>query len=213
MQKSVTINNIILQKVEHIKFLGVIIELKLSWSPHMSWINRKVSRGKATLFKARRLLKALTLVTLYYGYGYIYFTYCIVLVINIWVLRSMFRKELSSSYLAHTLPISSNLKILNIYNIYNYQVLIFMLKHKKGLLPLIVNDMLIQNNTIHSHNTRQANNINVSAFQSRLSQQTIRFTGTKLWNFMYYKLKTNSSLSSYKHSLKEYIVADGFPII
>ena len=88
-----------------------------------------------------------------------------------------------------------------------------MLKHKKRLLPSILNDIFIQNNTIHSHNTRQAKNIHVSVFNSILSQQTIRFTGTKLWNFMYSKLKTNISLSSYKHNLKEYIVASGFPII
>ena len=67
---------------------------------------------------------------------------------------------------------------------YNYQVLIFMLKHTKGLLPSIFNEMLIQNTTIHRYNTIQANNIHVSAFKRRLSQQTIRFTGTKLWNFM-----------------------------
>ena len=88
-----------------------------------------------------------------------------------------------------------------------------MLKHKTGSLPSIFNNMFIQNNTVHSQNTRQANIIHVSAFKSRLSQQTIRFTGTKLWKFMYSKLKTNNSLSSYKHSLKEYIVANGFPII
>ena len=73
--------------------------------------------------------------------------------------------------------------------------------------------MFIQNSTINSHITRQANNIHVSAFKSRLSQQTMRFTGTKIWNFMYSKLKTNISLSSYKHSLKEYIIDNVFPII
>ena len=129
------------------------------------------------------------------------------------VQKSVVRIIASPSYLAHTLPIFSNLEILNIYNIYNYQVLIFMLKHKKGLMPSIFYDIVIQNNTIHSHNTRQASNIHVSVFKSRSSQQTIRFTGTKLWNFMYSILKTNISLSSYKHTLKEYIVANGFPII
>ena len=54
----------------------------------------------------------------------------------------------SSSYLAYAVPIFSNFKILNIYNIYNYQVLIIMLKHKKGLMPSIFNDVFIQNNTI-----------------------------------------------------------------
>ena len=43
-------------------------------------------------------------------------------------------KIITVSYLAYTLPICFfNLKIPNIYTIYNFQVLIFMLKHKKGI--------------------------------------------------------------------------------
>ena len=49
----------------------------------------------------------------------------------------------------------------------------------------------MQNITIHSHNARQATNVNLLAcIISRLSQQTLRFTGTKLWNLMYFKFKT-----------------------
>ena len=43
MHKSVTINNIVLNKVETIKFLGVIIDSKLTWSNHISSIKRNVS--------------------------------------------------------------------------------------------------------------------------------------------------------------------------
>ena len=63
MHKSITISNIIFQKVGNIKLLGVIIDSKLTWSTHISFIKRKVSRGIAILCKARRLLKASTLVT------------------------------------------------------------------------------------------------------------------------------------------------------
>ena len=70
MHKSVTINNIILKKVGNIKFLGVIIDSKLTWSTHISSIKRKVglSRGITMLCKARRLLKASTLITLYHSF-------------------------------------------------------------------------------------------------------------------------------------------------
>ena len=53
-----------------------------------------------------------------------------------------------------------------------------MLKYIKGLLPSIFNDIFIQNNAIHNHIIRQANNIHVSACKSRLPQQTNRFAGT-----------------------------------
>ena len=172
----------------------------------------------AILCKARRLLKASTLITLYYKisnlFKYPYFTYCI----EVWghtcdkYMSSLFKVQKRAVRII-TYSYNVFLKLLTaiIFIIYYYHVLIFMLKHKKGLLPPIFNDMFIQNNTIHSHNTRQANNIYVSDFKNRSSQQTIKFTRTKLWNFMYYKLKTNINLSS--HRLKEYIVANGFPII
>ena len=86
MHKSVTINNIILKKVENIKFLGVIVVLKIDL----------VHPGIAILCKARRLLKASTLITLYYSFKYPYFTYCI----EVWgrtcdkYFCSKFRKEL-----------------------------------------------------------------------------------------------------------------------
>ena len=88
IHKLVIINNINLKKVENIKFLGVIIVSKIDL----------VHPGIAVLCKARRLLKASTLITLYYSFKYPYFTYCI----EVWghtcdkykVLCSEFRKEL-----------------------------------------------------------------------------------------------------------------------
>ena len=195
--------------MEDIKILSVIIDSKLTWSTHISSIERKVSRGIAILCKARRLLKASTLITLYYIFIYTYFTYCIEVCGHTCdkYMSSLFKVQkravriiTSSSYLAYTLSISSNLTIPNIYNIYLYQILMFMLKHKKNVLPTIFNDTFIHNSTLNSRNTRKANNVYVSACKSRLSQQTIRCTGTKLWNFMYSNLKTNVSVSSYKHS-------------
>ena len=153
MHKSVTINNISLKKSGNIKFLGVVIDSKLACYTHISFIKGNASGGIATciLCKARRLLKASTLITLYHSFIYPYFTYCI----KVWChtfdkyischtfdkYSSLFKVQkravriiTSSSYLAHTLPICSNNKILNIYIIYNYQLLIFMLKHKTRII-------------------------------------------------------------------------------
>ena len=88
-----------------------------------------------------------------------------------------------------------------------------MLKHDKGLLPAIFNEMFIQNSQIHSYNTRQINKMHVPACKSRLSQQTIKFTGIRLWNFMYCKLQTDISVPAYKHKLKDYFITNGFPMI
>ena len=56
MHTSVTINNIILEKVGNIKFLGGKIDSKVTCSTHISSIKRKIAI--AMLCEVRPLLKA-----------------------------------------------------------------------------------------------------------------------------------------------------------
>ena len=125
-------------------------QVRAGLGPRLLWVKRKVSRGIAILCKARRLLKASTLIPLYYSFIYPYFIYCIA----VWghtcdkFMSSLFKVQkrgvkiiTSSSYLDHTLPIfSQNLKKY-LTSIIFITVLIFMLKHKKGLLPSIFNEL------------------------------------------------------------------------
>ena len=58
------------------KFLGVIIDNKLSWKDHISFVCRKVARGIGVLIKARKVLRSESLKCLYYSFIYPYMIYC-----------------------------------------------------------------------------------------------------------------------------------------
>ena len=64
-------------RVSKTKFLGVIIDDKLSWVDHIQYAKNKISKGIGIICKARKLLNRKTLLTLYYCFVYPYITYAI----------------------------------------------------------------------------------------------------------------------------------------
>ena len=58
------------------KFLGVIIDSKLSWKEHISYVCGKVAKGIGIISKVRKYVNKSTLLELYYSFIYPYLTYC-----------------------------------------------------------------------------------------------------------------------------------------
>ena len=71
------IDNEELTQVNSAKYLGVIIDHKLNWIEHISYVKNKISKGIGIMFKARRFLTKKALLMLYHAYIYPYITYCI----------------------------------------------------------------------------------------------------------------------------------------
>ena len=66
-----------LRKVECIKYLGVILDNKLWWIQHISYVKNKISKGIGIMYKARNYINKKALLGLYHSYIYPYFIYCI----------------------------------------------------------------------------------------------------------------------------------------
>ena len=52
----VKINDSVLNRVNNMKYLGVIVDHKLKWCEHISYVKNKVSKGIGIIFKARAVL-------------------------------------------------------------------------------------------------------------------------------------------------------------
>ena len=74
---NILLNGEIIDKVNHFKFLCVIIDSHLSWMDHVQHIRKKISKGIGILYKTKDYLKSDTLLTLYYSFVYPYLIYCI----------------------------------------------------------------------------------------------------------------------------------------
>ena len=73
----VKINDSVLNRVNNMKYLGVIIDHKLKWCEHISYVKNKVSKGLGIIFKARVVFDQQCLLTLYNSFVYPYLIYCI----------------------------------------------------------------------------------------------------------------------------------------
>ena len=65
-----------IDETDHTKFLGVVIDSKLTWKHHISYITGKIAKGIGVITKARKLRDIDTLITLYYTFIYPYLCYC-----------------------------------------------------------------------------------------------------------------------------------------
>ena len=61
-------NNSIINRVTSVKYLGVIIDNKLKWDEHISYIVDKCSNGIGLIKCARNFLPIKCLVSLYYSF-------------------------------------------------------------------------------------------------------------------------------------------------
>ena len=53
---ALTINNVVLPRVAATKFLGIIIDDKLSWKPHIQSVKSKLSSVLSIMYKASKLI-------------------------------------------------------------------------------------------------------------------------------------------------------------
>ena len=186
------INNVKIDVVQKTKFLGVIIDEKLSFQEHTLYLKGKVSRGLGIMHKAKRYLNKEILMTLYYSFIYPYLHYCI----TVWgntcqsyidpllklqkrALRIIFNK----TRYAHTYELFKNSKILTVEQIYIYSVQIFSYKFHNDLLPDIFRGFFKYNHCIHTHHTRQLKLLHVPLARSVQRSRTIRIAGVKTNNY------------------------------
>ena len=62
---SVDMNGSIINRVHNIKYLGVIIDHKLNWIEHFTYVNNKIAYGVGILLRARHFLCRKSLINLY----------------------------------------------------------------------------------------------------------------------------------------------------
>jgi hypothetical protein len=65
------------ESVESTKFIGVLLDSKLSWAQHIQMVKGKIARGIGIINKARKSLSMPTLVTLYNSIVYPHLIYIV----------------------------------------------------------------------------------------------------------------------------------------
>ena len=208
----IKINNITISRVKQVKFLGVIMDEKLTWKDHINYISRKISKCIAIMFKLKFMVCKDTLKSLYYTLAYPYFTYCNIVWDNTYksyvspliILQKRIIRILSGNVprLAHTEPLFKEQEILTFNVLHKYQVAQFMFNFIKGDTSEVFIDMFVYNSNVHQYNTRQSHLLHIPAVRSNLGKRNLRYEGPVIWNELQSSININCSLYSFKRQLK-----------
>ena len=76
---SISIDKNSINRVEHTKFLGVIIHQNLSWQAHIKAISSKIATSTGIIIKSRQFFFSNTLCTLYNSLILPYLQYCLII--------------------------------------------------------------------------------------------------------------------------------------
>ena len=218
---SIKICNHEISRVDHSKFLGIVIDDKLNWSYHINSIKNKIAKGIGVICKAKRFLSKKTLLTLYYSFIYPYLHYGISARGNTYksyidplikIQKRAIRIISSARHDAHSEPLFCELNLLPLCKIYIMNVQMFMFKYYHGLLPKVFENMFTSNTSVHEHYTRQQVKYHSPLWRLEIVRRGIRIQGARFWNYMLDKINYMCSPLTYKFHLKRFLLNNGIDL-
>ena len=169
------------------------------------------------LCKIKSIVPKSVLVTLYYSLIYSHLSYCNIVWGNasshyIDKLHVMQKKAVriitNSDFRDHTPPLFSQLQILQIQDIFKYQLGNFMYKYSNQLLPDIFHDYFSLNSNVHNYPTRNYACIHIPKSNTLSYSKSVLFSGATLWNSLPNTLKFCSSFRTFTKCFKSHLLSN-----
>jgi hypothetical protein len=207
----VMIKNTALEYVSYTKFLGVIVDNKLSWKQHIVYVKNKISKCIAILYKVNRILSVNVKLKLYKTFIQPHLTYCN----TVWgrtykstlkpleiVQKRAIKMALNLKWDTPSIEVFRKAKVHNIYAINDIQVAIYMFKYNNHLLPKSFNQKFQSNTDVHSYNTRSCQLHHVPLVRLEQSKFAMYYRGVIVWNRLHDKSEILRILTNLKQLSK-----------
>lgn len=203
----IRVDDITVERVQQNVFLGVVIDDKLSWKPHINYLRKKVAKCVGVMQRASHALNQNALLKLYNSFVMSYLTYCIEIWgnsyrSNLLPLVTLQKKAIRIvhrvKFREHTNPLflrSSNLKFQDLVR---YKTAQIMFKASKKTLPTNIQNMFHDRNVHHSYNLRGSNRLYQPKTRTTLKSMCISIQGVILWNSLAEELKASTNIVQFK---------------
>ena len=112
----------------------------------------------------------------------------------------------NSEYRAHTAPLFSKLKILDIFQINTFDIAKFMFRYHNNLLPPLFLNLFTTNSQVHNYDTRTAGNYRVHSCRTNIKKFTILYQGPRIWNCLPASITNLSSFPTFKKKVLEFLL-------
>ena len=211
----ITIDGNKIERVDHVKFLGVHIDACLNWKQHTSHVSAKISKSIGIINKIKCILSNNLLKTLYYSLIYPYLVYCNILWGNachvslsklITLQKRAIRIITRSKYLAPSKELFKSLNILNLADINKFQIGQFVYKSLNNLLPRSSSYHVNRYLCDHRYPLRNDLTTKSVAFKCRIRETYIGVSGPKLWNALPLSVVSSLTFLIFKNNFKIFLL-------
>ena len=172
------------------KFLGILIHENLTWDDHVNYIKQKISKNLGIFYKTRQILNKKTMTQLYFSFINSYLSYGV----TIWgstcttTLNPLHVKQkhaariiFNENRFAHSEPLLTEMKALNIYQLNVFNIACFMFKNVElKETPRVFDTLSIAIN--NKYDTRLCGDLKTPYCKTLRKQKTISYRGPKIWN-------------------------------
>lgn len=182
-----------LERKDHVKYLGVIIDQHLSWKHHINYIALKISRNIGIISRLRHFVPLKTLISIYNSLISPYISYGLIAwgqaskthLEKILILQKRAVRLINFlPFRTHAIPYFAQSNILPITMIYFKLSSTLMLDITTNSAPQNICNLFTFTQDIHQYNTRSASSGNYYINHSRLNHHKNSFSivGAKIWN-------------------------------
>ena len=200
-----------IERVHVVKYLGVFINEKLSWTEHINHLVSKVSHLSGILYRNKLFLPMNCKRNIYFALIHSNLTYCIEVYANVnksslhpliikcnRLLRSLQLKSRRTSLF----ELYSSFGTLPVDLLFDYHTIKFMHRnlYNSHMMPKTVQNWFLRGSSVHAHNTRHKEQF---AIQSKFDPNSLLFYGPSMWSKLPTPLQNDSSLISFLRSYKE----------
>ena len=210
------IENIIVNRITYTKYLGLIIDEKLSWNEHVNQLCIKLKslfpifydiRNFINLKHAQIIYHAMVLSRIKYGL-LIYGSADNKIMLPLQTLQNKLVKVLlSRNYRTPTNEIHNDMEILKINDTYKLEVLSFVHNFINKKLPSVFDDYFRSLRDCHTLNTRNAKYIlRDPMYTTKIGRNSVKQKGVQFWNSTANSMKEISQLKSFKKAFKDSII-------
>ena len=195
----------VITPVDCSKYLGIYIDNKLTFKNHIDFINSKISRHTGILYKVRDSLPIKTRLDYYYAYIYPYLSYGTLiwggtydthlqpLIIQ---QKRTIKTITNAGYRDHTGPLFKQLNLLNLVDIYKFQLGTYMYQARaRGEYA-----------TQTIYRTRGLNRALPPFHGLTITKHALSDAGPKFWNTLPEPIRLIDNYKRFRKSLKKFLL-------
>lgn len=202
-----------IERVDQLKYLGVIIDSRLKFTEHIDYIEKKLASKIGCMYRASNKLTFLSKITIYRSTVVPHFQYCssVLFLANETDLRRLqvqqnkiMRLTLKCKRDTSINVMLSRLQWLSVRQLIYFNVLLLVYKMQNNLVPNYLCSNLKHVYECNSFNLRNSNDIRLQNFTKSITQNNLFYKGIKLYNDLPVTIK-EQNVNKFKELLNVYV--------